>query len=46
MIDGQNPAWVVWRINVDDPGRSAGQEPDLAERTEQAITEPSVPSRR
>ncbi|WP_331768155.1 hypothetical protein [Embleya sp. NBC_00896] len=39
MIDWQNLAWVVWRINVDDPNRSASEEPDLAERTDQAMTE-------
>ncbi|MFI6986453.1 hypothetical protein ACIBSV_48995 [Embleya sp. NPDC050154] len=39
MIDCQNLAWVVWRINVDDPDRLAGEEPGLAERTEQAMTE-------
>jgi len=39
MIDLQDLVWVVWRINVEDPVRLAGEEPDLAERTDQAMTE-------
>lgn len=30
---------MVWRINVDDPEQRAGEEPDLADRTEGPMTE-------
>ncbi|MFJ4478783.1 hypothetical protein [Streptomyces xanthochromogenes] len=34
--------WVVWRIEVQDPSRLAGEDPDLDERTKKAMTELAV----
>ncbi|WP_138894524.1 hypothetical protein [Streptomyces chryseus] len=39
MKDWSDFEWVVWRLEVRDPQRLAGEEPDLDERTKATMTE-------
>ncbi|WP_347125962.1 hypothetical protein [Streptomyces sp. 21So2-11] len=39
VTDWTDFEWVVWRLEVQDPQRLVGGEPDLEERTQEAMTE-------
>ncbi|MFF3128934.1 hypothetical protein ACFVRD_43415 [Streptomyces sp. NPDC057908] len=39
MTDFEDFEWVVWRLEVQDPRRLAGEDPDLDERTQEPMTE-------
>ncbi|MET7931324.1 hypothetical protein ABZT43_47355 [Streptomyces sp. NPDC005349] len=39
MTDWKDFEWVVWRLEVQDPSRLAGEDPGLDERTKESMTE-------